>query len=154
MAVYIAPGVYARDVDLSAIVQNQATSVGAIVGQAERGPVNKRALFTNVGGLTTINGKPNTDFGYAMYCGICALEEMTQLYFTRICVEGRYAGLLVNTQGLQETTTFKFATGNGTSRIFAGILPNVPIISLNSLNFGSGDVPVTVYEEQQIGLGD
>jgi hypothetical protein len=44
MAVYIAPGVYARDVDLSAIVQNQATSVGAIVGQAQRGPVNKRAF--------------------------------------------------------------------------------------------------------------
>lgn len=154
MAVYVAPGVYARDVDLSAIVQNLATSVGAIVGQAERGPVNKRALFTNVGGLTTINGKPSTDYGYAMYCGICALEEMTQLYFTRICVEGRYAGLLVNQQGLQQTTTYKFSTGNGSSRIFAGILPLIPIVSLTSLNFGSGDVPVQVYQEQQVGVGD
>jgi hypothetical protein len=154
MAVYIAPGVYARDVDLSAIVQNQATSVGAIVGQAERGPVNKRALFTNVGGLTTINGKPNTDYGYAMYCSICALEEMTQLYFTRICVEGRYAGILVNQAGLSQSITHKFSVGNGSSRIFAGLLPNLPIESLTSLSFGSGDVPVTVYKEQQIGLGD
>ena len=154
MAVYIAPGVYARDVDLSAIVQNQATSVGAIVGQAERGPVNKRALFTNVGGLTTINGKPNTNYGYAMYCSICALEEMTQLYFTRICVEGRYAGLLVNQKGLDELNVEKFAIGNGSSRIFAGILFNIPIKQLSSLNFGSGDVPVEVYEDQQVGLGD
>jgi uncharacterized protein len=153
-AVYTAPGVYARDVDLSAIVQNQATSVGAIVGQAQRGPVNKRALFTNVGGLTTINGNPNTNYGYAMHCGICALEEMTQLYFTRICVEGRYAGVLINQQGLQQSTTYKFSTGDGSSRIFAGILPMVPIVSLTSLNFGSGDVPVQVYEQQQIGLGD
>jgi hypothetical protein len=154
MAVYIAPGVYARDVDLSAIVQNQATSVGAIVGQAERGPVNKRALFTNVGGITTINGKPNTDYGYAMYCSVCALEEMTQLYFTRICVEGRYAGVLVNQAGLTETVINQFSTANGTSRIFAGILPMVPIVSLTSLSFGSGDVPVQVYKEQQLGLGD
>jgi hypothetical protein len=154
MAVYIAPGVYARDVDLSAIVQNQATSVGAIVGQAERGPVNKRALFTNVGGLTTINGSPSTDYGYAMYCSICALEEMTQLYFTRICVEGRYAGLLVNQAGLTQSSTEKFAVANGTSRIFAGILFMVPLVSLTSLNFGSGDVPVQVYQQQQVGLGD
>jgi hypothetical protein len=153
-AVYVAPGVYARDVDLSAIVQNQATSVGAIVGQAQRGPVNKRVLFTNVGGLTTINGKPHTDYGYAMYCVICALEEMTQLYFTRICVQGRYAGILINHAGLSQSITKIFPTGNGSTRIFAGLLLNLPIESLTSLNFGPGDVPVTVYQEQQIGLGD
>jgi hypothetical protein len=154
MAVYIAPGVYARDVDLSAIVQNQATSVGAIVGQAQRGPVNKRALFTNVGGLTTINGNPSTDYGYSMYCGICALEEMTQLYFTRVCVEGRYAGVIINQAGLQQNTTTQWDTANGSSMIYSGLLPEIPVISLTSLNFGSGDVPVQVYEQQQVGLGD
>ena len=154
MAVYLAPGVYARDIDLSAIVQNQATSVGAIVGQAVKGPVNKRALFTSVQDLVNINGVPNVKYGYAVYTGICALEEMTQLYFTRVCVNGTYAGGLVNRIGLQALQNQIFSTGNGTNRIFAGLLNPLPVLSLNSINYGGGAVAVQVYNQQQIGTGD
>jgi hypothetical protein len=52
------------------------------------------------------------DYGYAMHCGICALEEMTQLYL-REFVWMAYVGVLVNKAGLQTTVTEKWFMGNG-----------------------------------------
>ena len=153
MAVYTAPGVYARDVDLSGIVMNQATAIGAIVGQAQRGSVNSRMLFTNVQSLVTTCGKPNTKYGYAVYCGICALEQMTQLYFTRVAVDATYASSIVNVAGITENNIRTFGTGNNTNTIFSGILGPLPILELTSVSNGSSSISVTVLNEHQIGLG-
>lgn len=89
-----------------------------------------------------------------MYCGLCALEEMTQLYFTRVCVNGAYAGVIINKTGISQIVTQVFAVGNASFRIFAGILGPVPLQSLNAIHVGATQIDVSVYNQSQIGTGD
>src|SRR3974390_2754349 len=105
MAVYIAPGVYARDVDLSEFVQNEATSIGVVVGQSERGPVGTRILMTSVLNSVNLLGKPNTDYMYGVHTLLVALEEMTRCYFTRVTKNSLYGGLILNFEGATNPTT-------------------------------------------------
>src|SRR5205085_6734146 len=98
MAVYVAPGVYGRDVDLSQIVRSQATSIGAIVGEASRGPVNKRILFTNTRDVVSTVGAPDTNYGYGVHSLLVALEEMSRCYFVRVTKNAYASALIINTE--------------------------------------------------------
>jgi phage tail sheath protein FI len=167
MAVYTAPGVYGRDVDLSQIVRNQSTSVGAIVGQARKGPANKRILFTNTRDVISLCGEPKTDYGYGIHSLLCSLEEMTRCYFWRTTKNAYYAGRVINKVGTTPTSealpsgvqsdpptgfltrkTTLLGTGDGTTFIFAATL--VPPVISNVVNIVISGTPnsttiVTVY---------
>jgi phage tail sheath protein FI len=166
MATYVAPGVYGRDVDLSQIVRNQATSIGAIVGQAARGPVNKRVLFTNTRDAVSTLGQPNTVFGYGVHSLLVALEEMSRCYFVRVTRGAFSSALIVNTetatsdtsnvphgvpQGLEEdydsfpvSTVETVDTADGTTTTYTATLVNTPVASLTEIHNGSTTIPVSV----------
>ena len=47
MASYLSPGIYTREIDFSFYVKQISTSSCAMIGVAEKGPINKAALVTS-----------------------------------------------------------------------------------------------------------
>jgi phage tail sheath protein FI len=159
MAVYLAPGVYGRDVDLSDIVRNQATSIGAVVGQSTKGPAGQRLLFTNPKQVVDLLGKPDVANGYAVHTLICALEEMSRCYFYRVIKRAKNAGLLINkaltnpvtynpSDGVDQATPNIFSavrytnigSGNGATVTFSGNIPDTPVLDVIRIRVGTDTI--------------
>lgn len=165
MAVYERPGVFQPETDLSQVVREAASDTGVIVGAFSRGPIDRRVLITNTRDSITLFGKPDTAYGYAQYCAICALETMNKLYVTRVTAsDALHAGLLVNIAGagnasdslssglskgdqdLGIDTMFLAGTGDDVTDIFAVTLPSVSdVLDLTDIQV-AGDTlgPLTV----------
>jgi phage tail sheath protein FI len=77
-------GVYVRELDLSQRVAAASTSIGAIVGASDKGPVMERTLITSVRQFIETFGKPNPRTSYMHYCALAFLEESSRLYVTRV----------------------------------------------------------------------
>lgn len=93
MAVYLSPGVYYREVDLSLYVPAlSSTSVG-MVGVASKGPINEPTFISDAVQFTSIFGEPvvttdangvSTPESYSAYAAIQYLTQGRQLYFNRV----------------------------------------------------------------------
>ena len=57
----VSPGVQVREVDLTNVVPAVATSIGAIAGPFEKGPVSSVTTISSEEELVEIFGKPNAD---------------------------------------------------------------------------------------------
>lgn len=95
MAVFLSPGVFTREVDLSVL----PTSIGALrpafVGTAKKGPMNRPVLITNATQAVETFGEPFTE-SYLMYAVLAYLEEGNECYVVRVgveCAEGQVSGL-------------------------------------------------------------
>lgn len=119
MAVYLSPGVFAREIDLSALPSAVGPLRPAFVGTAKKGPLNKPTLITTSQQAIDIFGEPFPE-SYLLYSVLGYLEEGNQCYVTRVGVEddpGNDAALdavAVDTSG---------AKGKGWGRValFSGI---------------------------------
>ena len=79
-----APGIKRLETDLSEVVTPAGTSVGALVGAADKGPTNRRVLVTSNKQLVDTFGNPTgTDADMAIYAGMEFLKESNALYFVR-----------------------------------------------------------------------
>jgi len=83
MAVYVSPGVYVREVDLSLYLRNLSTTVCGMVGTTPRGPVNVPTLITNINSFVSTFGRPHPNY-LAMYAAVEALRSTNQLWFVRV----------------------------------------------------------------------
>ena len=61
MAFQVSPGINVSEVDLTTVVPNVATSIGAIAGGFNWGPVLERISITNENDLVKVFGKPDDD---------------------------------------------------------------------------------------------
>lgn len=61
MAFQVSPGINVSEVDLTTVVPNVATSIGAIAGSFQWGPVLERTSITTENDLVKVFGKPNDD---------------------------------------------------------------------------------------------
>lgn len=86
MAVYLSPGVYPREIDLSALPAAVGPLRPAFVGTAKKGPVNKPTLISSAQQAIDIFGEPFSD-SYLMYSVIGYLEEGNNCYVTRVGIE-------------------------------------------------------------------
>lgn len=77
-------GVYVKENDLSQRVAAASTSIGAIVGESDKGPVMERTLITSVRQFIETFGKPNPRTSYMHYCALAFLEQSSRLYVTRV----------------------------------------------------------------------
>lgn len=79
-------GVYSREIDLSAAVPSAAltVTVGAIVGQSNKGPVMQRTLITSVKEFIDVFGEPDPKVSYMHYSALAFLESSNRLYVTRV----------------------------------------------------------------------
>jgi phage tail sheath protein FI len=85
MAFQLSPGVLTREIDLSTTVgTGVATSIGAIAGNFEWGPVNDRTLIGSETELVDIFGKPNTDTYKDFFTATNFLAYSTALWVVRI----------------------------------------------------------------------
>ena len=86
-------GSYSAENDRSQRIAALSTSVGAIVGRANRGPVNERTLITDKEILRTTFGIKNPKLGKELYCAEDFLEEASRLYYTRVAKNALYGGV-------------------------------------------------------------
>lgn len=84
MAAHSSAGVYVKELDLSQRVAAASTSIGAIVGASNKGPVMERTLITSVRQFVETFGKPEPRTSYMHYCALAFLEQSSRLYVTRI----------------------------------------------------------------------
>lgn len=85
MAFQLSPGVLTSEIDLSTTVgKGVATSIGAIAGNFEWGPVNERTLVGSEVELVDIFGKPNSDTYKDFFSAVNFLSYSTALWVVRI----------------------------------------------------------------------
>src|SRR4051812_39822224 len=86
MAVYLSPGVFPREIDLSAL----PTAVGplrpAFIGTAKKGPMNEAVLITNSAAFIDTFGEPFPE-SYLGYAVLHYMEEGNQAYIMRVGIE-------------------------------------------------------------------
>jgi phage tail sheath protein FI len=84
MALPTSPSVVVRETDASIYTPNVESSVVAIVGFADKGPIDTPTLVTSQNDLINKFGKPNSNIpGQGLEGALEILETTNQLYFTR-----------------------------------------------------------------------
>ena len=86
MPTYLSPGVYPREIDLSAVTGNAGPLRAAFVGTAKKGPMNTPTFITSAQQAIDIFGEPFVE-SYLMYAVLAYLEESNQAYVIRVGIE-------------------------------------------------------------------
>lgn len=85
MAIYIAPGVYSEEIDLSLYIPMVSASIGGIVGVFEKGEINEVTLVTSRTQLKELFGNPlRGDDGLPWQCADYFLRFGNQLKIVRV----------------------------------------------------------------------
>lgn len=95
MGFYLSAGVYPREIDLSNIVTTVSTSVGAVVGYANRGPLTMK-LNKSTKDFIERYGKPLPDSGtFFHYTALGFMQISGNLYARRVVKsDARYGGFV------------------------------------------------------------
>lgn len=88
MAVYLSPGVYPREIDLSVLPAAVGPLRPAFIGTTKKGPVNAPTLISSAQQAIDIFGEPFAE-SYLMYSVLGYLEEGNNCYVTRVGIEER-----------------------------------------------------------------
>lgn len=119
MAVFLSPGVFPREIDLSVLPAQNSDIVPAFIGTAKKGPINTPTFVSNAEQFIDTFGEPFTEsnLGYAV---IAYLEEGNAAWILRVgveCEEGQdsdLACICIDTSGTK-------TTGWGRIALFSGI---------------------------------
>lgn len=119
MPVYLSPGVFPREIDLSVLSSSVGPLRPAFIGAAKKGPLNVPTLITSAQQAIDTFGTPFTE-SYLMYAVLSYLEEGSACYVLRVGIEyeeGQATALssvAIDTSGAKEK-------GWGRIPIFTGI---------------------------------
>ena len=83
MAFQVSPGVNVTEIDLTTIVPAVSTTVGAIAGNFNWGPVEQRYLITNENQLINVFGEPNSNNQETFFTAANFLNYGNALYVSR-----------------------------------------------------------------------
>jgi hypothetical protein len=86
MAVYLSPGVYPREIDVSFLVTGFGQLRPALIGTANKGPINEPLFITNATQFVETFGEPFRE-SYLGYSTLAFFEEGNQAYIQRVGVE-------------------------------------------------------------------
>jgi len=98
MGIYLSPGVYVRERDLSNIIPNLSTTVAAIVGYSKQGNVDDITLITNSQQFIQEFGEPEIG-QYFHYSALAFLEKGNRLYCKRVVNGALYGGAWIIKDG-------------------------------------------------------
>jgi len=86
MPVFLSPGVFPREIDLSVLARNNSTVVPAFIGTAQKGPINSPQFITTPEQFIEVFGNPfpESNLGYAV---LSFLEEGNGCWVLRVGVE-------------------------------------------------------------------
>jgi len=138
MAVFLSPGVFIREVDLSVLPSSAGTLRPAFIGTAKKGPMNTPTLITTSAQFIDIFGEPFTA-SYLGYAVLAYLEEGNECFVTRIGVE-KEAGQDTDLADIAIDTSGNKLEGWGRIPLFTGI--DYGRINLREVN---ADNPVTFH---------
>jgi phage tail sheath protein FI len=98
-------GVYTKELDLSQRVAAASTSIGAIVGASNKGPIMERTLITSIRNFIETFGEPDPSVSYMHFSALTFLEESTRLYVTRVAKQDSLtAGAYVTVDDINAVT--------------------------------------------------
>ncbi|MCK9557750.1 MAG: phage tail sheath subtilisin-like domain-containing protein [Candidatus Cloacimonetes bacterium] len=86
MATYLSPGVYPREIDLSAVTGGAGPLRAAFVGTAKKGPMNTPTFVSTAQSAIDTFGEPFVE-SYLMYAVLAYLENSNQAYVIRVGIE-------------------------------------------------------------------
>lgn len=86
MAVYLSPGVFPREIDLSVLPNAVGPLRPAFIGTAKKGPLNEAVLCSSPQGYLDVFGEPFAE-SYLGYAVLAFLEEGEACYVMRVGVE-------------------------------------------------------------------
>ena len=111
MGVYVSPGVYTREIDLSLYVPALSTTIVGMVGISSKGPTNVRTYVSNQQEMINVFGNPDSTIGYEVYAALQYLRRGRQLWFVRV----------VGAAAASSVATFSFDTAEAAEEIHAGL---------------------------------
>lgn len=86
MAVYLSPGVYPREIDLSLVASAAGPLRPAFIGTAQRGPINTPTFISGAESAINTFGTPFVE-SYLMYAVLAYMEDGDSCYIMRVGVE-------------------------------------------------------------------
>ena len=86
MPVFLSPGVFPREIDLSVLPNNSSGLIPAFIGTAQKGPMNEPKFITNAEQFVEQFGNPlpEANLGYAV---MAYLEEGNAVWVLRVGVQ-------------------------------------------------------------------
>jgi len=96
MGIYVSPGIYTRELDLSNLIPNLATTTAAIVGYSAKGDTTQIRLVTNTQEFINMYGQPVLG-NYFHYSALAFLENGNKLYCYRVINGALYGGIKIKT---------------------------------------------------------
>jgi len=134
MGIYVSPGVYVREKDISEIIPNLSTTIGGIVGYSAKGDTTQLRLITNTQQFIQEYGEP-VPGNYFHYSALAYLENGTQLYCKRVTNGALYGGVKIKDESSIQSNaalssgavTPDFVTVSGEDNLFYiyGVNPGV-----------------------------
>jgi hypothetical protein len=94
MSIYLSPGIYSKEVDLSNIITNLSTTSAAIVGASPKGDTSKIRLITNTQQFINQYGQPVLGNGFH-YAALAYLENGNQLWALRVANGALYGSVKI-----------------------------------------------------------
>ena len=88
MAVSESPAITVKEIDLTGVVPNVASTTGAFVGNFNWGPVDSPILVSDEAGLVSIFGSPSKDNSIDFHSAAYFLRYANSLYVVREATEG------------------------------------------------------------------
>ena len=88
MAFQVSPGINITELDLTTVVPNVATAIGAIAGAYQWGPVLERTSITTENNLVDVFGKPDSTTATHFWCAANYLAYSNNLIVTRVVGTG------------------------------------------------------------------
>ena len=114
MAFLVSPGVQVREIDLTNVIPAVSTSIGAIAGPFEKGPVSSVTTISSEEQLVSIFGKPNSSNFEFFFTAANFLQYSDALRIVRpesaILNAGANSGILIRDDDHYEAS---FADGSG-----------------------------------------
>lgn len=156
MPVYLSPGVFPREIDLSVLPSSVGPLRPAFIGTAKKGPLGEAIFLSTAQQAIDIFGEPFPE-SYLMYAVLAFFEEGNQCYVMRVGVEAEegqadeLADIAIDTSG---------ARGAGWGRIplFSGIdygRINLRLVSEDApLTFQAASVYDTDFNDADVSTTD
>ena len=126
MPFQVSPGVNVSEIDLTTVVPNVATSIGAAVGQFQWGPVNARTTVISENDLVSQFGKPDADTfedfftsaNYLSYSNNLIQVRVTEDDARNAAVSGVHEGTAIKTDNIDD-----YEGENYTDQLFVAKYP-------------------------------
>jgi hypothetical protein len=149
MAVFLSPGVFPREIDLSILPAGTGALRPAFIGAAQKGPINEPTLITSAQDFVNVFGDPFPE-SYLGYAVLAYLAEGNSCYVLRVAVE-YYDGMDTDLADIAIDTSGSKVQGWGRIPVYTGIDNGIIKFRRVDDGLGSNPDPVTIHAPGVVG---